>query len=559
MSAAADRAGTPVNILGVDYRHLVTAEGGDLYLTPHGVPYADLLQPENWREDGWFAEHRERLQGTSTVYRLPTKKVGGRHLDLVVKWCRVGEQVPVDTLTFERFAEAEFNGPFEEFSLLMELRRGDAPPAVRTNRPLAIYVPAERLKLWQTGRSHSKIESKKAKFRDVELDMFRQYIFIYQWVKGLSAVDAMEHALPDVPSRRAELEKLTHRVRDDLARRGFHVVDHKPAHFILRPRRDGSLLRDPDTGELAYALVDFELLGRTPAHEQAVHASRRAVYLRQQRDRFAPPPDGVLPPHLHAARVLDVDYVCGEADSTRGMLWVVGRNPALFDFFLPERWRRTPRRQISETNETFYTKTKDDINLVWKVSRVGEQPDADPLTEEGARLIEYGYNSPFEEFSFALDLAAKGIPTTYPRAIYMCGIESARTAAYTPDLRRYESHSGLLTADGRPLLNTEHNYLTVWGYWNGLDEMLAQRDQPYCEGVNLLQAWTGGFITAEEMRNLIALLQERLRAVGYEYVDPKPTHALLSLRPDNTLIRDPDGTPSVRLSNLESLRRLQAG
>ena len=558
MNATSALAGTPVNILGVEYRHVVTAEGGDLYLTPHGVPYADLLQPENWREDEWFARHRERLQGTSTVYRLPTKKVAGRHLDLVVKWCRVGEEVPVDTLTFEKFAEAEFNGPFEEFALLDELRRDTAQPPLRTNRPLAIYVPAERLKLWQTGRSHAKIESKKAKFRDVELDMFRQYILIYQWVKGLTAVDAMEHALPDAPARRAELEKLTHRVRDDLARKGFHVVDHKPAHFILRPRPDGSLLREPATGELAYALVDFELLGRTPAHEKAVHASRRAAYLRSQRDRFQPPPDGVFPPHLHAARILDVDYVCGEADSTHGMLWVVGRNPALFDFFLPERWRRTQRRQISDTNETFFTKTKDDINLVWKVSRVGEQPDADPLTEEGARLIEYGYNSPFEEFSFAMDLAAKGIPTTYPRAIYMCGIESARTAAYTPDLRRYESHRGLLTAEGQPLLGTEHNYLTVWGYWNGLDEMLAQRDQPYCQGINLLQAWTGGFITADDMRRLLELTQERLRAVGYEYVDPKPTHALLSLRADNTLIREPDGTPIVRLSNFESLRRLHA-
>lgn len=559
MSASAPAASSPVNILGVAYDHQVTAEGGDLYLTPHGRVYAHLLQPENWREDAWFEAHRERLQGTSTVYRLPTKTVRGQRLDLVVKWCRVGEQVPVDTMTFEKFAEAEFNGPFEEFALLTELRNSPGRPPLRTNRPLAIYVPAERLKLWQTGRSRAKIESKKAKYRDVELDMFRQYIFIYQWVKGQSAVDALEHVLPDPHARRIELERLTHRVRDDLACRGFHVVDHKPAHFILRPRRDGSLLRDPDTGEIAYALVDFELLGRTPAHEQAVSASRRAVYLRTQRDRFAPPPDGALPPHLHAARILDVDYVCGDADSTRGMLWVVGRNPALFDFFLPERWRRTTRKQISDTNETFYTKTKDDINLVWKVSRVGEQPDADPLTEEGARLIEHGYNSPFEEFSFALDLAAKGIPTTYPRAIYMCGIESARTADYTPDLRRYESHRGLLTSDGRPLLSTEHNYLTVWGYWNGLDETLAQRDQPYCQGLNLLQAWTGGFISADDMRRLIELTQERLRAVGYEYVDPKPTHMLLSLRADNTLIREPDDTPAVRLSNFESIRRLPPG
>lgn len=29
----------------------------------------------------------------------------------------------------------------------------------------------------------------------------------------------------------------------------------------------------------------------------------------------------------------------------------------------------------------------------------------------------HGFNSPFEEFSIALDLARRGVPTTYPRAI----------------------------------------------------------------------------------------------------------------------------------------------
>ena len=230
--------------------------------------------------------------------------------------------------------------------------------------------------------------------------------------------------------------------------------------------------------------------------------------------------------------------------------------PVLFDFFLPERWRRTQRRQLSETNETFFTRTKDNINLVWKVSRVGEQPDADPLTEEGARLIEFGYNSPFEEFAMALDLAACGVPTTYPRAIYMCGIESARPADYSPDPSRYDSHRTLRTTDGRPLLSTEHNYLTVWGYWNGVDEVLAANDEPYCEGINLLQAWKSGFITAEDMRALMDAVQARIRTKGFAYVDLKPTHFVLSLRPDNTLIREADGAPAVRLCNFESLRRL---
>ena len=195
----------PLELLGVRYWHRMTAEGGDLYLTDFGRPYGDLLQPENWREESWFAAHRQRLAGTSVVYRVPTKPVDGRRLDLVVKWCRVGEEIPYDTLTFQKFTEAEFNGPYEEFSLLMELRSHPQRPPMRTNRPLGIYVPKERLKLWQTGRSPAKMDSHQAKFRDVELDMYRQYIFLYQWVDGLSAVEAMERTLPETAAHLARI------------------------------------------------------------------------------------------------------------------------------------------------------------------------------------------------------------------------------------------------------------------------------------------------------------------------------------------------------------------
>ena len=37
-----------LRVLGVDYVHTVTKQGGDLYLTSAGYPYAELLQPENW-------------------------------------------------------------------------------------------------------------------------------------------------------------------------------------------------------------------------------------------------------------------------------------------------------------------------------------------------------------------------------------------------------------------------------------------------------------------------------------------------------------------------------
>ncbi|HRT56680.1 MAG TPA: hypothetical protein P5038_08630, partial [Candidatus Paceibacterota bacterium] len=546
---------TPMRLLGVDYVHVPTTNGGDLYVTRYGLPFLEHLQLENWREELWFEKKRERLRGTSVVYRIPTKVVNGRSIDLVVKCCRVGEDVPLDTLTFEKFSHVEFNSPYEEFSLVMELR--DRKPAGRilTHRPMAIYVPPERLELWQTGRSTHRIERKQAKFRDVELDIFRQYVLIYHWVKGESADAALAVAVQGGEQRAEELKRLTLKAKAQMERNGFMVVDHKPAHIILRWRRDGTLLRER-SGDYAYALIDFELLQRTPEHEQEMQSSRRALYLRHQRDRFENHQVAEYPAHLKPTRILDVDYVWGYAGSTHGMLWVVGKDPDLFDYFIPERWRRTPSKRLSSTNETYYTLTKDRINLVWKFSRVGEQPAPEVEGACLSQLANASYNSPFEEVAIALDLKAKGLDTVYPRAIYMSGLESIRSELYVLDNRPYQSHRNLLTPDGWPVLRSNHNYLTIWGFWNGLDEILASKDEAYCRGMNLQEAVHNGVISNREAKQLLKREQKKLAAAGYRDLFPKPTHYLLSIRHSGSVVMGADGKPSVRICNFSLIKKL---
>ncbi len=545
---------TPMRLLGVDYVHIPTTNGGDLYLTRFGLPFLEHLQLENWQEEEWFQKKRERLLGTSVVYRVPTKSVHGRSIDLVVKYCRVGEDVPLDTFTFEKFSHAEFNSPYEEFSLVMELRERRVAERLFTHRPLAIYVPPERLELWQTGRSTHRIEHKKAKFRDVELDIFRHYVLIYQWVKGESADSALMSAVSGAERCAGELKRLTLKAKAQLERNGFTVVDHKPAHLILRWRRNRNLLRDR-SGDYAYALIDFELLQRTPEHEQEMQSSRRAKYLTHQRDRFDRPKDLKFPAHLKPMRIHEVDYVWGHADSTRGMLWVVGRDPDLFDYFVPERWRRTPRKRLSATNESYYTLTKDRINLVWKVSRVGEKRD--PMAaRSGRRAPEIpGYNSPFEEVAIALDLKTKGVDVIYPRAIYMSGLESAHSKLYVSDNRPYKSYQKLVTPDGQPVLRSDHIYLTIWGFWNGLDEILASKDEAYCRGVNLRDACQNGIIEVRQVSKLLERQQKKLAAAGYRDLCPKPTHYLLSLRHSGSVVLDDDGKPAVRICNFGLIQK----
>lgn len=543
-----NRRTTPLSILGVDYEHVNLGEEGDLYVTRFGRPFVRQLQPRNWYERDWFRNNRERLIGTSTVYRVTTRPVGRRSLDLVVKWCRVGEEIPFDTLTFQKFADAEFNSPYEEFARVMELRQASASVRMRTHKPLAIYVPSKRLQIWQTGRRQSAMNRKKAKHRDIELDICRQYILIYEWVKGLAISEALEQTAIPREHRPALVENLQSRAVATLADKGFRVLDMKPAHLIVRTSGAEDLLRGRD-GCPAYALVDFELLQRTSEHEHEITQARRSSYLIRQRDRF----DDLAsyPPHLNRTRALEVDYVLGYTESTGGMLWVVGRDPGLFDYFQPERWRRTPRTRLSATNEVFYTRTKDDINLVWKVSCVGELA----ASRDGSDPARLSYNSPFEEFAFALELDRKGVPAIYPRAIYRSGLRSERPD-YVQDDSRFVSHRACRTPEGKPALLPCHTYITVWGYWNGLDEMLATCDQEYCRGINLRQARMTGYVSRTDADLLFAWVRQRLFEAGFVNPALDEDHLLLSLSPDGRLLRDADGRPDVRICNFETIIRV---
>lgn len=253
-----------ISLIGVDYLRLKTGDGGDLYLTRFGLPFREQLAPENWYAPDWFAVRRTRLPGTSAIYKVPTRPVRGVSLNLVARFSRVGQEIPLDTLTLNENIHAEFNSPFEEFALVMELRAaglGASRARILTKRPLAIYMPPEQLQHWQTGRLESKMAAKRARHPEAELDLLRQYILLYGWIEGLNAVQAIQ-AL-GVTGRLAEtfLAETTLHAIHDLEQLGFRMLDIKPEHLVLRIRPDGSLLRRR-TGNPSYALVDYELLER---------------------------------------------------------------------------------------------------------------------------------------------------------------------------------------------------------------------------------------------------------------------------------------------------------
>jgi hypothetical protein len=254
--------------LGVNYHHTKTSNGGDLYLTDYGLPFAQHLQPENWHQAEWFDENRQRLVGTSSIYKIATRPVLGRSIDLVVRYNRVAEYITMDSNMFHLFPNAQFASPFEEFAMLMDLRAGRFGPKnlrIRTKRPMAIYEPPDLLEAWRISRSEDMLAAKVAMHREVKLDSSRQYMVVYEWIFGCDAVQAADVMGLQGERRLAFLGNIVDNVVRQLRSKGFHVADMKPAHVIVRFRANRELLCDR-FGNLVYALVDYELLDRTEDH-----------------------------------------------------------------------------------------------------------------------------------------------------------------------------------------------------------------------------------------------------------------------------------------------------
>lgn len=547
---------TFLRILGVNYAHVMTEDEGELYLTQYGVPLYDHLRPDNWYDDDWFKANRVRLEGTSTVYRVATQPIAGRlkpTIDLVVKWSRVGEDVPINTYTLQQAIDAEFNSPFEEFSLLQELRAGrygDPDVHILTQKPLAIYVPPETMQQWQTGRSTHRILRKLARHPGIEIDILREYILIYGWIRGVDAVGG--YGGHGATEQRTRLASLTHHVNDELHRKGFTVADNKPAHFIVRPTATGP--RRHRDERILYALIDYELLARTPEHDQAVRDISRSRYLARQRDRFCDDPPRQFNDDLHPVEVLGLPWVYGRCESTSGALWVLGRDPDLFDYFLPERWR-TSRVALSRRNRTFYTQTKDRIHLVWRISHVGEIPPGTMGDPEYRKVLLAGYNAPFEEIELAMAMQRAGLKTTYPRAVYKTRRLDEWSGQVLDD-RRFERFADLRTPDGQPAMPMDHDYVTIWGYFRGLEDEEASIDSGYWTPIDAQRMREKGLISQETIEALLACHRQRLAQAGFEDLGLCGSHLLLSYVPPGTIKRDPSGQIEVRQCNFELVRRI---
>ncbi len=548
---------------GIEYKHLKPPNGGDLYLTDAGAAVLRCLLPENWYEKGYFHRKGTRLLGTSSVYKVTTRPVSDRTIDIVVKFCRIGEDVnPLLTprskfISDDDFASARWNGPFEEFGKLMELRKGVYGPRARflTQRPLGIFVPDQVCLDWQLGRNEDSFRiSQSVMHKDttltdehdpVELDISRQYIMIYSWVKGLGLDDLLKQGYLSKEACDAITEKAYF---EDMIPNGFKVLDTKHAHIILRLDKQGQLVMR--NGRYPYALIDYELLRRTDEHERYFGLSRRRQYWRHVYERYDESHLRTMPSELKSMTVCDTPYIFGTTPNG-GKLWVVGNNHRLFDYFLPEKWRSRDRIRLSSKNEVYHSVTPDNIHLVYKRSRIGILPECNPLEEKKSPSVRHGYNSPFEEVFIAEDLMRHGIGATHPRAIYRTGQRSTMVR-FDLDARRYDAASHLLTPEEIPekVLSDHHDYYILWGCWRGIDpETGYLPGTPHWGLTTINQALNDELINADEAADIMHNTLARLEKLHIANLFIGKYDFLLSFNDDmQTLHREPDNHYTITIA-----------
>lgn len=222
---------------------------------------------------------------------------------------------------------------------------------------------------------------------------------------------------------------------------------------------------------------------------------------------------------------------------------------------MPEKWRHANRTKLSLHHEIYHKVSRDGIHLVLKVSKVGEPPDVDPFNDRERKILEYGFNSPFEEVALALELNSKEIPTIYPRAIYMTG-STTKISDREHDDSRYTSHADLVVPDKHEaILKKDHEYIILWGYWNGTDEMLADYDGNYYTAINALSAYRQHVISKTTYFSIMDTVRSRMLAVGVEDLNLRGTHILLAINSAHQIVTGKNGFPEIRIGNFELLRR----
>jgi hypothetical protein len=126
------------------------------------------------------------------------------------------------------------------------------------------------------------------------------------------------------------------------------------------------------------------------------------------------------------------------------------------------------------------------------------------------------------------------------------------------DDSRYQSHENITTPEGNPILSRNHDYIIFWGYWNGPDELLAEKDESPFQGMDLLLSYRKGLLDEDMYRQLLQRMKDQLASVNIEDLNSKGNHILLSVDRTGQLVKNPQGIPEIRICTFELLKKIDS-
>ena len=167
--------------------------------------------------------------------------------------------------------------------------------------------------------------------------------------------------------------------------------------------------------------------------------------------------------------------------------------------------------------------------------------------------IWFGINSPFEEFAIAHTLNQLGIPCVYVRAIYMTGSTKIEPSN---DFRKYETHQNILDPEGNTVLQENHNYNTIRGYYNGPDHWVAEHESSLFAPIDISKAPSKGILDESQCQRHLDKVKEKLENAGYDGSILKTNDLLLAVGNNGELMKSNTGEPEVIICNFELIWKI---
>src|SRR4029079_3493006 len=102
----------------------------------------------------------------------------------------------------------------------------------------------------------------------------------------------------------------------------------------------------------------------------------------------------------------------------------------------------------------------------------------------------------------------------------------------------------------------DHDYITIWGYWRGLEDTEACSDVPRWAAIDAAQACRARMLSMQQQSEILTCQATALARAGYEDLNLRGEHIILSYRPGGSFKTDPSGRIELGHCNFEFIWKL---